>query len=165
MTEPRSPGGVVQGFRLEERIHRGSMAEIWRVTRDGAAEPLVMKIPSFRDGSDPAALVGFEVEQMILPTLSGAHVPRFVASGDWSAQPFIVMELIAGASLRPRLDGAPLDPAEVASIGARIAGVVFNRANHADFEKSMSRLSMQRLPSMKAKIRSCTASIGKARSE
>ena len=33
---------------------------------------------------------------MILPTLSGPHVPRFVAAGDFSMQPYIVMELLKG---------------------------------------------------------------------
>ena len=97
------------------------MAEIWLVRRPDLPSPLVMKIPVFRDIDDPAALVGFEVEQMILPTLSGVHVPRFVAAGDWSVQPYIVMERIGGTSLRTRLDDAPLDPGEVASIGTRVA--------------------------------------------
>ena len=121
MTRARHPGAVLDGFLLEERIHQGSMAEIWRVRRADEAGPLAMKIPG---GDDPAALVGFEVEQMILPTLSGVHVPRFVAAGDWSVEPYIVMELISGQSLRARLDGAPLDARDVASIGARVASAL-----------------------------------------
>jgi len=100
------------------------MAEIWLVRRPDLPSPLVMKIPLFRDVDDPASLVGFEVEQMILPTMSGVHVPRFVAAGDWSIQPYIVMERIGGPSLRARLTDAPLDPGEVASIGARIAAAL-----------------------------------------
>ena len=33
---------------------------------------------------------------MILPRLSGVHVPKCIAVGDFAAQPFIVMEWIAG---------------------------------------------------------------------
>jgi len=124
VTEARQAGTRIDGFRLEEKIHQGSMAEIWRVRRDDSPAPLVMKLPSFRDSDDPAALVGFEVEQMILPKLSGAHVPRFVAAGDWSVQPYIVMEQIRGQSLRSRLGEAPLDPGEVAAIGTRVAAAL-----------------------------------------
>jgi protein-serine/threonine kinase len=85
-TESIAPGTLIDGFRLEEKIHQGSMAEIWRVTHADRSSPLAMKIPSWRDSADPAALVGFEVERMILPTLSGPHVPGFVASGDASPQ-------------------------------------------------------------------------------
>ena len=82
---------------------------------------MAMKIPLLARHDDPAAIVGFEVERMILPTLSGPHVPAFIASGDLSAQPYIVMEFLAGESLRARLDEAPLPAEEVASIGARVA--------------------------------------------
>ena len=124
MAEARQPGTVIDGFALEEKIHQGNMAEIWRVRRANSPSPMVMKIPSFRDRDDPAALVGFEVEQMILSKLSGVHVPRFIATGDWSVQPYLVMEQIRGQSLRARLDEAPLDPQEVASIGTRVAAAL-----------------------------------------
>jgi nucleotide-binding universal stress UspA family protein len=121
----RTPGPeeglILDGFRLEAKIHQGSMAAIWRVSREGEAEPFAMKIPLLRDFDDPAAIVGFEVEQMILPTLSGPHVPRFVAAGDFAVQPYIVTEFIAGPSLRARLPETPLPFGEIASIGARIA--------------------------------------------
>jgi serine/threonine protein kinase len=118
---PAAPGATIDGFRLEEKLHQGGMATLWRVTRADAAFPLLMKIPRLGYGDDPAAIVGFEVEQMIMPALAGAHVPRFVAAGDFAVQPYIVMEFISGASLRTRLDDAPLPLAEVASIGTRVA--------------------------------------------
>lgn len=118
------PGTLVDGFRLEEKIHQGNMSVIWRVTRGDASSPMVMKIPLLQEGDDPAAIVGFEVEQMILPTLSGVHVPRFIAAGDWAVQPYIVMELVEGRSLHPRLAQAPLHYSEVAAIGARVASAL-----------------------------------------
>jgi serine/threonine protein kinase len=124
VTESIEPGNVVDGFRLEGKIHQGSMAEIWRVSHADRPFPLAMKIPSWRDSADPAALVGFEVERLILPRLSGPHVPRFVASGDGPPQPYLVMELIAGESLRARLDQAPLPFDEVAAVGAQVAAAL-----------------------------------------
>jgi nucleotide-binding universal stress UspA family protein len=115
-------GGEIDGFRLEEHLHRGGMASLWRVTRaDLPAEGALMKIPSLRDQTDPTAIVGFEVEQMILPRLSGPHVPRFIAAGGFEEQPYIVMELLPGHSLRARFEQAPLPPEEVAAIGVRVA--------------------------------------------
>ena len=124
---PLAPGQVIDGYRLEERLHVGGMAHLWRVTRvDGDADarepmPLIMKVPRIQGGEDPASIVGFEVEQMILPALHGPHVPKFVARGDFTRQPYIVMERIAGHSLRPRLDDAPLAVEEITEIGARVA--------------------------------------------
>ncbi|HXY21120.1 MAG TPA: serine/threonine-protein kinase, partial [Burkholderiaceae bacterium] len=113
------PGEVIDGFRLVERLHRGGMAALWHVTKPDLPIQGIMKIPLL--GEDPTAIVGFEVEQMILPLLHGPHVPRWIAAGGFEAQPYIVMELIQGRSLRARLDQAPLPPEEVASIGARVA--------------------------------------------
>jgi nucleotide-binding universal stress UspA family protein len=140
MTESIEPGTLVDGFRLEEKIHQGSMAEIWRVSHSDQTSALAMKIPSWRDSADPAALVGFEVERMILPRLSGPHAPRFVASGDGPPQPYLVMERVAGESLRARLDETPLPLAEVASIGARVAAALHDlhgqRVIHLDVKPS-----------------------------
>jgi serine/threonine protein kinase len=80
-----------------------------------------MKIPRIKGGEDPASIVGFEVERMIMPRLNGPHVPRFVARGDFTRQPYIVMEHICGDTLRPLLDQAPLPVDEIAGIGARVA--------------------------------------------
>lgn len=137
------PGMVIDGFRVGEKLHKGGMATLWHVTRvDGKdGDPrLLMKIPILGDNTDPAAIVGFEVEQMIMPKLTGIHVPHFVASGDFTGQPYIVMEEIAGKSLRARFDAAPLPVEEVVSIGIRVATALhdLHRQNviHLDIKPS-----------------------------
>jgi serine/threonine protein kinase len=111
-------GATVEGYTLEELLHQGSMSTLWRVSAPGQP-PRVMKMPVLREGDDPAAIVGFEVEQMIMPTLRGPHVPVFVRSGDFP-QPYIVMEWIPGDTLRTSLERTPLDPEEVARVGAQV---------------------------------------------
>ena len=119
-----APGFVLDGFTLRERLHQGGQAVLWRVTHPQYGYPLLMKIPLLWAGENPAAIVGFEVEQMILPRLTGVHVPKFVAAGETDRHLYLVMEHIPGPSLRERLDDAPLDAAEVARIGARVAAAL-----------------------------------------
>jgi eukaryotic-like serine/threonine-protein kinase len=116
---PLEPGHQIDRFELQQRLHIGGMASLWSVSRPDLTGPAVMKLPAIQD--DPAAIVGFEVEQMIMPLLGGPHVPRFIAAGGFDEQPYIVMEFIEGPSLRPKLDQSPLAAGEVASIGARVA--------------------------------------------
>jgi eukaryotic-like serine/threonine-protein kinase len=113
-------GEVVDGFVLEQALDPGGMASFWRVSRPGSTMPMVMKIPLMRRGEDPLTIVGFEAEQMILARLTGPHVPKFVAAGDFE-RPYIVMELVAGRSVRSLLEKTPLPADEVAAIGAKIA--------------------------------------------
>ncbi len=125
-------GMEFDGYRLEEKLHTGGMAALWRVTDlrarhlgkpglEQAVPPLIMKVPLLYSSDDPTAIVAFEVEQMIMPKLKGPHVPRYFGSGDFDAQPYIVMEQIAGESLRSRFEQAPLPIEEVVSVGIRIA--------------------------------------------
>jgi eukaryotic-like serine/threonine-protein kinase len=116
-----SAGEVIDGFLLGERLHQGGMANLWRVTHPEHPGPLLMKVPRIKGGEDPATIVGFEVEMMILPMLKGVHVPRFIAKGDFTTRPYIVMEHITGDSLRPKLDGPPLPIDEAVRTAARVA--------------------------------------------
>jgi eukaryotic-like serine/threonine-protein kinase len=125
MAEPSlEPGVVIDGFRLEERLHRGAMAALWSVSRAGTTTPLIMKVPFLVEGADPEAIVTFEMEQMILPRLSGGHVPKFVAAGDFSARPYVVMERIPGESLLRRLGELPISYSEIAEIGAKVGAAL-----------------------------------------
>jgi nucleotide-binding universal stress UspA family protein len=113
-------GDIVDGFQLEAQLPAGGMAGFWRVKHPDFSLPLIMKIPLLRPGEDPITIVGYEMEHMILPRLSGRHVPRFIAAGPFE-QPYIVMEFIDGCSVRELLAETPLAPDRVAAIGAPIA--------------------------------------------
>ena len=114
-------GSTLDGFVIGELIHRGGMAHLWEVRREGSDTPLLMKIPILHEGEDPAAIVSFEMEQMIMPRLRGPHVPRHIANGDFAVQPYIVMEKLSGETLLPQLKTLPLPVEKVAALGARIA--------------------------------------------
>jgi serine/threonine protein kinase len=133
-------GAVLDGFTVGECVHHGGMATLWSVTRPDLTLPLLMKIPRISEGDDPAAIVGFEMEQMILPLLSGPHVPRFVASGDVTAEPYLVMERIRGRSLLPLLEDLPRPYEEAAALGVKIANALhdLHRQNviHLDVKPS-----------------------------
>lgn len=114
-------GDVIDGFTLGTLAHTGGMAKLYEVTHPDHAGPLLMKVPRIGSATDPATIVGFEMELMILPRISGPHVPRFVARGDFSSQPYIVVERLPGKSLYPLLDRLPCSQPEVVEIAAKIA--------------------------------------------
>lgn len=114
-------GDTLDGFLIGPVVHAGGMAYLYEVTHPEHDLPMLMKVPILAEGEDPATIVGFEMEQLIMPRISGRHVPRFVALGDFSHQPYIVFERIAGETLFKQLEKLPLAPAEVAAIGAKVA--------------------------------------------
>ena len=122
MTRPSVvSGAVIDGFTIGECVHRGGMATLWSVTRPDIAVPLLMKIPLMSEGEDPAAIVSFEMEQMILPQLSGPHVPACFGTGDFAHQPYVVIERIPGKTLYSRLGDLPLSYEETRVIVGKIA--------------------------------------------
>ena len=83
MARRLAPGDVIGGFRLEQKFHHGGMGTLWKVSRADIAAPLVMKLPFLLPGEDPLTIVSYETERMIMPRLSGSHVPAFIAAGDF----------------------------------------------------------------------------------
>lgn len=139
-------GAVLGGFTLVEPLHEGGMATLWRVTHPRHALPMLMKLPRIAWGEAASQVVGFEVERMLLPALAGPHVPRFVATGDEDDQPWLVMEQVAGQTLRPLLEQAPLPPERVAELGALAALALddLHRQQVAHLDVKPSNLLLQR---------------------
>ena len=120
------PGVELDGFTVENCIHSGSMAHIYRVRYSRGAPdpgfPMAMKVPRMTPGDGAENIVCFEVEHQILQTVTGSHVPRFVAAGDLHNVPYLVMEYVHGQTLQHWLD-LPQRPAvdEVARLGVAVA--------------------------------------------
>ena len=124
------PGETLDGFVIEDCVHSGGMAHIYRVKyANGLADPgfpMAMKIPRMTAGDGAENIVGFEVEQEILQALTGPHVPRFVAAGDLTRVPYLVMEYIEAKPLDHWLEqaketGERPSPETIAKLGVAVA--------------------------------------------
>ena len=116
------PGSEIDGFRLGERIHSGTMAWIYRLMGRDAPLPLIMKIPRLGAGERAVNVISFEQCRMVLGALAqGPHHPTLVAYGDVETTPYLVMEYIDGARLSDWIEKAPIAPAEVAGLGTKLA--------------------------------------------
>ena len=136
-------GDMLDGFVVEDCIHSGGMAHIYRVRyADDRSDPgfaMAMKIPRMTAGDGAENIVSFEVEAQILQVLSGSHVPRFVAAGDLSRVPYLVMEYVQGRTLQHWLD-AEMAP----SVGEIIhLGVAMAHAVHALHQQNTVHLDLK----------------------
>ncbi len=116
------PGSEIDGFRLGELIHAGSMASIYRLAGPAGPLPLIMKIPRLGPGERSVNVIGFEVCRMVLGALAqGPHHPTLVAYGDVETTPYLVIECVEGVRLNEWTRRAPLPPEEIARLGAALA--------------------------------------------
>jgi len=136
------------GYTLVAPLHEGGMASLWRVSHPEQSFPLLMKVPHLGYGEHITKLVGFEVERLLMPVLHGPHVPRFVASGDEGEQPWLVMEQVAGETLRGLLEQAPLPAERVAYLGALAATALdaLHRQGAVHLDVKPSNLILQAAP-------------------
>lgn len=122
--EHLKPGTEIAAYRVQERLREGGMAVLYGVAPTAGGAAGVLKVPKLQFGNHPACYAGFEVEQMILGRLAGAHVPQLFASGEGDFGPYLVMEQISGRSLAEYAADAPLPAAEVARLGAALASAL-----------------------------------------
>jgi len=116
------PGSEIDGFRLGELIHVGSMASIYRLTGPAGPLPLIIKIPRLGPGERAVNVVAFEVCRMVLGALGqGPHHPTLVAFGDVETTPYLVMEYVDGVRLNDWIGRVPIAPEEIARLGAAVA--------------------------------------------
>jgi nucleotide-binding universal stress UspA family protein len=122
MMNSPEPGCEIDGFRLGELIHAGSMALIYRLVGPGGPLPLIMKIPRLGVGERAVNVTGFEVCRMVLGALGqGPHHPTLVAYGDVETTPYLVIQHVDGSRLSDLLPRTPLPPEEIARLGAAVA--------------------------------------------
>ena len=104
------PGHLIDGFEIIECMHAGGMAHIYHVqyasdatgVRRDPGFAMAMKIPRMTAGDGAENIISFEVECQIMPTLSGPHVPRFVAAGDLARVPYLGMVYVVCQTLDHR---------------------------------------------------------------
>jgi nucleotide-binding universal stress UspA family protein len=115
-------GSEIDGFRLGELIHVGSMASIYRLTGPQGELPLVIKIPRLGGAERAVNVIAFEVCRIVLGALAqGPSHPTLVAFGDVETTPYLVMEYIEGARLNEWVQRAPVAADEIARLGSALA--------------------------------------------
>jgi serine/threonine protein kinase len=131
------PGVVLDGrYRLEQMLGRGATAEVFRGTDDLLKRSVAIKV--FHQGiSDTTSAARQRTEMQVLAKLHHPHLvmvydakigattndPTTPVTGP-EALSYLVMELVQGGTLADRIKPGGLPPAEVAGIGAAVAGAL-----------------------------------------
>src|SRR5215471_18882602 len=107
-------GSEIDGFRLGEVMHVGSMASIYRLAGPSGELPLIIKIPRLGGAERAVNVIAFEVCRIVLGALAqGPSHPTLVAFGDVETTPYLVMEYIEGERLNEWVQHAPVAAEEI----------------------------------------------------
>ncbi|XVQ08305.1 protein kinase domain-containing protein [Spirillospora sp. CA-255316] len=111
-------------YRLVEPLGHGGMAVVWRAVDTVLDREVAVKVPRTDGPEEFTRRLRREAR-----TAAGLEHPAITSVYDFGEAelpsggrlPFVVMELLGGASLADRLAGGPLPWAEAAAVGARLA--------------------------------------------
>jgi serine/threonine-protein kinase len=137
-------------YELGVRLGSGGMGDVYRA-RDRLLERVVaVKVPTTT--VTPASAERFKREARAAARLN--H-PNIVGVYDWGGgtEPFIVMELVEGRSLRAELRARhTLPPAEVAAIGAQIADALAHAHHHGVIHRDVKPSNVLLTPGGSVKV-------------
>jgi eukaryotic-like serine/threonine-protein kinase len=107
-----APGTMVSGrYRVVEWIGEGAMGAVYRVEETRTQKPLALKVLHASMSTLREAVARFEREAIAAGKIN--H-PNVAAASDFGRMPdgsfFIILEFVAGRSLRAELDGGPFEP-------------------------------------------------------
>ena len=114
--------GVLSGrYILHEVLGVGGMATVWRAHDQVHGREVAVKVLGQQYAAEPGFLDRFGREARHAASVSSPRLVTVFDSGVDQEMPFLVMELVAGRTLRQMLDEAgPLPPGEAAGIAAAV---------------------------------------------
>jgi eukaryotic-like serine/threonine-protein kinase len=120
-----TPGPLFGHYRIEAKLGRGGMAEVYRATDTRDGRPVAIKILSQETLNDPDCVRRFVREAKAASSL---HHPNIVAVHDAGAAvrngavvPYMVLECVDGRSLADILNAGPLPVRRAVHYAAQIA--------------------------------------------
>ncbi|MGV3759388.1 MAG: serine/threonine-protein kinase [Actinomycetota bacterium] len=118
-TAPDQGTVLADRYRLDRRIARGGMAEVFEAHDEVLGRRVAVKV--FRS-AEAAHRDRFDAEVRLLAGLSHPGLVAVYDAGEHGGDGFMVLELVEGPTLRRTLDErAPLPATEVAALGATLA--------------------------------------------
>jgi tRNA A-37 threonylcarbamoyl transferase component Bud32/dienelactone hydrolase len=122
LSRMRLPAGERIGpYVVLEFIGAGGMGEVYKVRDTRLDRTVAMKLLPRASTIDPAALERFQREARAASALNHPRICTIHDSGQYYGQPYFVMELLEGQSLRERISGKPIPVPELLDIAVQVA--------------------------------------------
>jgi TolB-like protein/tetratricopeptide (TPR) repeat protein len=114
-------GTLVGPYQIDTLIARGGMGIVYRATDTRLDRQVALKMLAPLGVSDQLRVERFLREARITASLDHPNIVKVYDVGTHDGQPFMVVELLQGETLRDRLDRGPVAEADVHRIGIDIA--------------------------------------------
>jgi eukaryotic-like serine/threonine-protein kinase len=125
MSEPRrtalAVGTCLGPYEIQSPIGAGGMGEVYRARDTRLGRSVAVKVLPLELAAEPGRRRRFELEARAVSALNHPHICTIHDVGTHDGEPFLVMELLEGRTLREALGGGPMSLADVLEFGAQTA--------------------------------------------
>lgn len=114
-------GSPMGAYRVLGHLGVGGMGEVYRAWDPKLGREVAIKVIPETLAGDPVRLERFERESRTLAALSHPNIVQVFDAGEQAGQPYLVMELVEGETLRDRLARGPIPWRQAAELAADTA--------------------------------------------
>src|SRR5262245_24152087 len=115
-------GALIDGrYKVLEAMAAGSMGAVYRAERVPVGKLVAIKFLHAAFATEKEFLARFERETRVMSKLAHPNCVSVLDFGVFQGSPYIVMDYVAGTTLRSIIDGGPLAPARALGLARQIA--------------------------------------------
>ncbi len=108
-------------YKILEAMASGSMGAVFKAERVPVGKLVAIKFLHSSFANDSEFLSRFERETRVMSKLAHPNCVSVVDFGVWDGTPYLVMEYVAGKTLRQILDDGPMQPMRALNVAKQIA--------------------------------------------
>ncbi len=115
---------MIDRYQIQAEIGSGSFGTVYRANDSKLKREVAVKVLHHRGLNDPNFRMRFEREAQILANLEHSAIVPVFDYGEVNGQPYFVMRIMEGGSLKQQLKNGPMPLHEIARILSRISSAL-----------------------------------------